>query len=97
MPAMSRPALDVKGGGTSVNDEANQEEMNSLAYSKDHKAVTILYYPGVTSNGNKVNGVPRLWNNISNKLSYYHSSYQTSTLQSKPRPLPAGRYAAEKI
>ncbi|XP_050997302.1 cbp/p300-interacting transactivator 1 isoform X1 [Acomys russatus] len=57
MPTMSRPALDVKGGATSVKEDTNQE-MNSLAYSKDRKAVTILHYPGVTSNGAKANGVP---------------------------------------
>ncbi|XP_055451705.1 cbp/p300-interacting transactivator 1 [Psammomys obesus] len=61
MPTMSRPALDVKGGTTSVKEDANQE-MNSLAYSnlgvKDRKAVTILHYPAATSNGAKANGVP---------------------------------------
>lgn len=35
--------------------------MNSLAYSnlgaKDHMAVTVLHYPGVTANGAKVNGI----------------------------------------
>ncbi|EGW14036.1 40S ribosomal protein S4 [Cricetulus griseus] len=41
MPTMSRPALDVKGGSTSVKEDANQEA-NSLDYSnlgvKDRKA-----------------------------------------------------------
>uniref|UniRef100_A0A8C8T3D8 Cbp/p300-interacting transactivator with Glu/Asp-rich carboxy-terminal domain 1 n=1 Tax=Peromyscus maniculatus bairdii TaxID=230844 RepID=A0A8C8T3D8_PERMB len=61
MPTMSRPALDVKGGSSSAKEDANQE-MNSLAYSnlgvKDRKAVAILHYPGVTSNGAKANGAP---------------------------------------
>ncbi|MEJ1281460.1 cbp/p300-interacting transactivator 1 [Cricetulus griseus] len=61
MPTMSRPALDVKGGSTSVKEDANQEA-NSLDYSnlgvKDRKAVAILHYPAVTSNGAKANGAP---------------------------------------
>nr|XP_044996880.1 histone deacetylase 8 isoform X2 [Jaculus jaculus] len=61
MPTMSRPALDVKGGTSPVKEDANQE-MNSLAYSnlgvKDRKAVTILHYPGVASNGAKASGAP---------------------------------------
>ncbi|XP_037368147.1 cbp/p300-interacting transactivator 1 isoform X1 [Talpa occidentalis] len=59
MPTMSRPALDVKGGNSSAKEDANQE-MNSLAYSnlgvKDRKAVAILHYPGVASNGTKASG-----------------------------------------
>ncbi|XP_019787710.1 cbp/p300-interacting transactivator 1 isoform X3 [Tursiops truncatus] len=59
MPTMSRPALDVKGGTSPMKEDANPE-MSSLAYSnlavKDRKAVAILHYPGVTSNGTKANG-----------------------------------------
>ncbi|XP_010989592.2 cbp/p300-interacting transactivator 1 isoform X2 [Camelus dromedarius] len=61
MPTMSRPALDVKGGTSPAKEDANQE-MSSLAYSnlgvKDRKAVAILHYPGVTSNGTKASGAP---------------------------------------
>ncbi|KAM5221159.1 cbp/p300-interacting transactivator 1 [Ctenodactylus gundi] len=61
MPTMSRPALDVKGGSSPGKEDANQE-MNALAYSnlgvKDHKAVAILHYPGVASNGTKASGAP---------------------------------------
>ncbi|OBS58177.1 hypothetical protein A6R68_10692 [Neotoma lepida] len=61
MPTVLRPALDVNGGTTSVKEDTNQE-MNALAYSnlavKDRKAVAILHYPGVTSNGAKANGAP---------------------------------------
>ncbi|KAB0398690.1 hypothetical protein E2I00_010114 [Balaenoptera physalus] len=61
MPTMSRPALDVKGGTSPMKEDANPE-MSSLAYSnlavKDRKAVAILHYPGVTSNGTKANGAP---------------------------------------
>ncbi|XP_004380204.1 cbp/p300-interacting transactivator 1 isoform X1 [Trichechus manatus latirostris] len=61
MPAMSRPALDVKGGTSPVKEDANQE-MSSLAYPnlgvKDRKAVAILHYPGVASNGTKASGAP---------------------------------------
>nr|XP_048273988.1 cbp/p300-interacting transactivator 1 isoform X2 [Myodes glareolus]XP_048273990.1 cbp/p300-interacting transactivator 1 isoform X2 [Myodes glareolus] len=61
MPTMSRPALDVKGGSNSAKEDANQE-MNSLDYSnlgvKDRKAVAILHYPAVNSNGAKANGAP---------------------------------------
>uniref|UniRef100_A0A8C6QQ75 Cbp/p300-interacting transactivator with Glu/Asp-rich carboxy-terminal domain 1 n=3 Tax=Nannospalax galili TaxID=1026970 RepID=A0A8C6QQ75_NANGA len=61
MPTMSRPALDVKGGTTPAKEDANQE-MNTLAYSnlgvKDRKAVAILHYPGVATNGAKASGVP---------------------------------------
>lgn len=53
--------MDVKGGTISGKEDANQE-MNSLAYSNlgvnDRKAVTVLYYLGVTSNGAKASGVP---------------------------------------
>ncbi|XP_020935227.1 cbp/p300-interacting transactivator 1 isoform X2 [Sus scrofa] len=61
MPTMSRPALDVKGGTSPAKEDANQE-MSSLAYSnlgvKDRKAVAILHYPGVASNGTKASGAP---------------------------------------
>ncbi|XP_030891834.1 cbp/p300-interacting transactivator 1 isoform X1 [Leptonychotes weddellii] len=61
MPTMSRPALDVKGGTSPVKEDANPE-MSSLAYSnlgvKDRKAVAILHYPGVASNGTKASGAP---------------------------------------
>ncbi|XP_041503132.1 cbp/p300-interacting transactivator 1-like isoform X2 [Microtus oregoni] len=61
MPTMSRPALDVKGGANSVKEDGDQE-MTSLDYSnlgvKEHKAVAILHYPAVNSNGAKANGAP---------------------------------------
>uniref|UniRef100_A0A8C9AQE3 Cbp/p300 interacting transactivator with Glu/Asp rich carboxy-terminal domain 1 n=1 Tax=Prolemur simus TaxID=1328070 RepID=A0A8C9AQE3_PROSS len=63
MPTTSRPALDVKGGNSSLKEDANQE-MSSLAYSnlgvKDHKAVAVLHYhPPVASNGTtKASGAP---------------------------------------
>uniref|UniRef100_A0A8D2JMP5 Cbp/p300 interacting transactivator with Glu/Asp rich carboxy-terminal domain 1 n=2 Tax=Sciurus vulgaris TaxID=55149 RepID=A0A8D2JMP5_SCIVU len=61
MPTMSRPALDVKGGTSPAKEDTNQE-VNSLAYSnlgvKDRKAVAILHYPGVASNGAKASGAP---------------------------------------
>ncbi|XP_064225064.1 cbp/p300-interacting transactivator 1 isoform X4 [Aotus nancymaae] len=61
MPTTSRPALDVKGGTSPVKEEANQE-MSAVAYSnlavKDRKAVAILHYPGVASNGSKASGAP---------------------------------------
>ncbi|XP_049499930.1 cbp/p300-interacting transactivator 1 isoform X1 [Panthera uncia] len=61
MPTMSRPALDVKGGTSPAKEDANQE-MSSLTYSnlgvKDRKAVAILHYPGVASNGTKASGAP---------------------------------------
>ncbi|XP_074247729.1 cbp/p300-interacting transactivator 1 isoform X3 [Saimiri boliviensis] len=61
MPTTSRPALDVKGGTSPVKEEANQE-MSAMAYSnlavKDRKAVAILHYPGVASNGSKASGAP---------------------------------------
>ncbi|XP_049729284.1 cbp/p300-interacting transactivator 1 isoform X2 [Elephas maximus indicus] len=61
MPTMSRPALDVKGGTSPVKEDAD-EEMSSLAYPdlevKDHKAVAILHYPGVASNGTKASEAP---------------------------------------
>ncbi|XP_077843842.1 cbp/p300-interacting transactivator 1 isoform X2 [Macaca mulatta] len=61
MPTTSRPALDVKGGTSPAKEDANQE-MSSVAYSnlaaKDRKAVAILHYPGVASNGTKASGAP---------------------------------------
>uniref|UniRef100_A0A2K6EUI1 Cbp/p300 interacting transactivator with Glu/Asp rich carboxy-terminal domain 1 n=1 Tax=Propithecus coquereli TaxID=379532 RepID=A0A2K6EUI1_PROCO len=61
MPTMSRPALDVKGGTSPAKEDANQE-MSSLAYSnlgvKDRKAVAVLHYPAVASNGTKASGAP---------------------------------------
>lgn len=56
---MPRSALDVKGGPTSVGEDAKQR-MNSLASNlgvKDLKAVVILQYTEVTSNEAKGNGV----------------------------------------
>ncbi|KAL0588911.1 Cbp/p300-interacting transactivator 1 [Plecturocebus cupreus] len=61
MPTTSRPALDVKGGTSPAKEDANQE-MSAMAYSnlavKDRKAVAILHYPGVASNGSKASGAP---------------------------------------
>ncbi|TKC37985.1 cbp/p300-interacting transactivator 1 isoform X1 [Monodon monoceros] len=84
MPTMSRPALDVKGGTSPMKEDANPE-MSSLAYSnlavKDRKAVAILHYPGVTSNGTKANGA-----SASSSGSPSPISSPTATPPTKPPP-----------
>ncbi|XP_004621400.1 cbp/p300-interacting transactivator 1 isoform X1 [Sorex araneus] len=59
MPAMSRPAHDVKGSSPTTKEEADSEK-NSLTYpnvgTKDRKAVTILHYPGIVTSGAKSSG-----------------------------------------
>ncbi|XP_007526121.1 cbp/p300-interacting transactivator 1 [Erinaceus europaeus] len=84
MPTMSRPALDVKGGTSPAKEDANQE-MSSLAYSnlgvKDRKAVAILHYPGVASNGTKATGAP-----ASSSLSPSPVGSPPTTPPTKPPP-----------
>ncbi|CAO2623459.1 Cbp/p300-interacting transactivator 1 [Lemmus lemmus] len=59
--------------------------MNSLAYSnlgvKDHKAVAILHYPAVNSNGAKANGAP-----ASSSGSASPGGSPTATPSTKPPP-----------
>ncbi|KFO21996.1 Cbp/p300-interacting transactivator 1 [Fukomys damarensis] len=70
--------------GSRFSVDANQE-MNALAYSnlgvKDRKAVAILHYPGVASNGTKASGV-----STSSSGSPSPISSPTATPPTKPPP-----------
>ncbi|KAM6151781.1 cbp/p300-interacting transactivator 1 [Rhynchocyon petersi] len=91
MPTMSRPVLDVKGGTSPVKEVINQE-ISSLAYPnlevKDCKAVAILHYPGVPSNGTKASGTPTSSSGCPSPVGLTTTTHSTKPIPFNLHPAP---------